>query len=168
MTREELIAVQAPIKQMYKDHPEKAIAELTAELTIGKDLSCLTKAGNTALQIGLHPSVGGSQRYICPAELLLDSVGSCVGITLSAVATNMGITIKKGTIRARGTVDLRGTLGVSSEAQVGLNRIEVSVDLDTDAAEAEVDELLQMTEKYAVVYQTLQKKPELVITSAKR
>ena len=168
MTREELIAVQAPIKQMYNDHPEKAITNFTAELTIGKDLSCLTKAGNATLQIGLHPAVGGSSRYICPAELLLDSVGSCVGITLSAVATHMGITIKKGTIRVRGTVDLRGTLGVSSEAQVGLSRIEVSVDLDTDAAEAEVDKLLQMTEKYAVVYQTLQTKPELVVTSAKR
>jgi uncharacterized OsmC-like protein len=91
-----------------------------------------------------------------------------VGITLSAVATHMGIMIKKGTIRVRGTVDLRGTLGVSSEAQVGLSRIEVSVDLDTDAADAEVDKLLQMTEKYAVVYQTLQTKPELVITSVKR
>lgn len=168
MTREELIAVQAPIKQMYKDHPKNAIADLTAELTIGKDLTCLAKAGDATLEIGLHPAVGGSSRNICPAELLLDSVGSCVGITLSAVATHMGITIKKGTIRVRGAVDLRGTLGVSSEAQVGLSRIEVSVDLETDAAVDEVDKLLQVTEKYAVVYQTLETRPELVITGAKR
>ncbi|MCB1826224.1 MAG: OsmC family protein, partial [Candidatus Competibacteraceae bacterium] len=85
-------------------------------------------------------------------------------VTLNAVATALGITLREATLQAEGELDFRGTLGLSKEAPVGFQNIRLQVTLDTDASQEQIDTLLRLTERYCVVYQTLARPPTLTIT----
>lgn len=162
MNVEELRAAQAPLKARYKEDPQTAL--VTHVATANAEASTQVSHVKTFLGItdaGLHPAAGGDGSKECSADMLLQALVGCAGVTLGAVATAMGITLKSASIRAEGQVDFRGTLGVSREAPVGFKNITLAFDLDTDAPAASVSKLLELTERYCVVYQTLKHPPEL-------
>ncbi|HRA89536.1 MAG TPA: OsmC family protein [Planctomycetaceae bacterium] len=159
MDRETLKALQAPVKQLYQSSPEAALAELHADGVIDFDqLSCCVAIpANDGKNIiaGLHPKVGGDGTVACSGEILLQALVTCAGTTLAAVSTSMGLVIRTATIRAIGIMDFRGTLGVDRSVPVGFTRIELKFELDSDSEADQLDKLIQLTERYCVVLQTL-------------
>jgi len=149
MNAEELRSLQAPLKAQYRERPETALVTLRAEGRIGEGITCKIETGKARVEAGLHPATGGS------ADMLLEALVGCAGVTLRAVATALGIPLRDATIRAEGNLDFRGTLGVSKDVPVGFKQIRLNFDLDTDATEEQLATLLRLTERYCVVYQTL-------------
>jgi uncharacterized OsmC-like protein len=166
MNRGELRAVQQPLKEQYKSTPEAAFITLRATGALGDNVTCNVETGRALVQAGLHPATGGSGLAACSGDMLLQALVACAGVTISAVATSIGVNLRGATLTAEGDLDFRGTLGVSKDVPVGFQRIRLFVDLDTDASEAEQTKLLQLTERYCVVYQTLAQSPEVVVTTA--
>jgi uncharacterized OsmC-like protein len=162
MNLEELRAAQAPLKARYKAEPASALVTLRAQGTPDVPAQlCRVETHIGVVAAGLHPATGGDGSAACSADMLLQALVACAGVTLGAVATSMGITLRGGRISAAGEVDFRGTLGVSREAPVGFKNITLSFDLDTDATPESLAKLLELTERYCVVYQTLKHSPEL-------
>jgi uncharacterized OsmC-like protein len=166
MNRDELRALQAPLKQRYKGDPAASAITLKAEGRLGEGVSCNVETGRALVEAGLHPGTGGTGLQACSGDMLLQALVACAGVTLSAVATSMGIALRGGTLRAEGDLDFRGTLGIAKDAPVGFREIRLSFDLDTDAAPADLQKLLELTERYCVVYQTLRSGPALRIAPA--
>src|ERR687889_1766523 len=135
MERDELRAVQAPLKERYADAPESAVVTLKADGTLGEGISCSVDTGRALAEAGLHPASGGDGSLLCSGDMLLEALAACAGVTLRAVATSLGIDVRGGTVRADGDLDFRGTLAVDREARVGFSNIRVTFDLDTDASE---------------------------------
>ena len=162
MNVEELRAAQAPVKARYKTDPASALVVLKAQGVPETSAQlCHVETHLGVVAAGLHPATGGDGSAACSADMLLQALVACAGVTLGAVATSMGIAIRGGRISASGEVDFRGTLGVSREAPVGFKNIALSFDLDTDASPESLAKLLELTERYCVVYQTLKHPPEL-------
>jgi len=155
MTADELRSLQAPLKAQYRERPETALITLRAEGRVGKNITCKIETGKGRVEAGLHPATGGDGHSACSADMLLEALVGCAGVTLSAVATALGIPVRNATIRAEGDLDFRGTLGGSREVPVGFKEIRLNFDLDTDANEEQLATLLRLTERYCVVYQTL-------------
>jgi uncharacterized OsmC-like protein len=155
MNAEELRSLQAPLKAQYRERPETALVTLRTEGRIGKDITCKIETGKARVEAGLHPATGGDGRSACSADMLLEALAGCAGVTLRAVATALGIQLRDATIQAEGDLDFRGTLGVSKDVPVGFEQIRLRFDLDTDASEEQLATLLRLTERYCVVYQTL-------------
>ena len=166
MKADELRSLQAPLKERYREQPETALVTLKAEGRLGEGVSCKVATSKAMIEAGLHPATGGDGMMACSGDMLLEALVACAGVTLSAVATAIGIEIKSGTLRAEGDLDFRGTLGVSKEAPVGFRRIRLHFDLETNANEEQLATLLKLTERYCVVYQTLVNATE-VVTSRK-
>lgn len=165
MTTEELRALQAPFKTRYREAPATAQATLKAQGTVDpQGLVCKVKTHQAVAEAGLHPATGGDGRWACAGEMLLEALVACAGVTLSAVATAMKVPLHGGTITAEGDMDFRGTLGVSKETPVGFQSIRLHFDLDTDAPADQLANLIRLTERYCVVYQTLAKPPALTTT----
>ena len=161
MNNQQLKALQAPLKQRYRDEPSAASVILHSTGTLDPDtLTCQVQTGQGKVVAGLHPAAGGDGQGACSGDMLLDSLVACAGVTLNAVATAMGIEIRGGAIAAEGTMDFRGTLGVSKEVPVGVTNVQLQFTLDTDADDTQVDKLIQLTERYCVIYQTLQHPPQ--------
>jgi len=163
MEREELRAVQAPLKDRYAEEPVAALVTLKASGTLGEGVSCSVDTGRALAEAGLHPASGGDGSLLCSGDMLLEALVACAGVTLRAVATSLGIAIESGTVRAEGELDFRGTLAVDRDAPVGFRAIRLGFDLDTDAGEEELATLLKLTERYCVVFQTLSTSPELSV-----
>ena len=155
MNAEELRSLQAPLKAQYRERPDTALVTLRAEGRIGEGVTCKVETGKALVETGLHPATGGDGRSACSGDMLLESLVACAGVTLSAVATALGIELRDATVRAEGDLDFRGTLGVSKNVPVGFQQIRLQFDLDTDASEEQLAALLRLTERYCVVYQTL-------------
>jgi uncharacterized OsmC-like protein len=155
MTADELRSLQAPFKTQYREHPETALVTLRTEGQIGKNVTCKIGTGKARVEAGLHPATGGDGQSACSADMLLEALVGCAGVTLSAVATAMNISLRGATIRAEGDLDFRGTLGVSKDVPVGFKEIRLNFDMMTDASEEQVATLIRLTERYCVVYQTL-------------
>jgi len=158
---DELRALQAPIKERYRADAEAAVVTLRAAGRIGEGLSCSVQTGRALVQAGLHPASGGTGSLACSGDMLLEALVACAGVTLNAVATALGITLRGGEVRAEGDLDFRGTLGVAKDAPVGFRDIRLKFLLDTDAEREQLDKLLQLTERYCVVYQTLRSAPPI-------
>jgi uncharacterized OsmC-like protein len=154
MQAEELRAVQAPLKERYRDDPDAAVVTLTSSGTLGEGVTCSVDTGRALAVAGLHPATGGSGAELCSGDMLLEALVACAGVTMRAVATSIGIEVT-GTATAEGDLDFRGTLGVDRDAPVGFRSIRLRFDLDTDADEEKVAKLVQLTERYCVVLQTL-------------
>lgn len=161
MDREGLRATQAPLKQRYEQEPEAAVVTLKASGSLGDGISCSVDTGRALAEAGLHPASGGDGTQLCSGDMLLEALVACAGVTLRAVATSLGIEVDSGTVRAEGDLDFRGTLAVDRDAPVGFSAIRLSFDLDTDASEEDLATLLKLTERYCVVFQTLNTPPEL-------
>ncbi|HXL57837.1 MAG TPA: OsmC family protein, partial [Chitinophagaceae bacterium] len=155
MNTDELKALQAPLKDKYRNKPESAIVTLKAKGNIGEGISCKVETGYALVGAGLHPATGGNGLLVCSGDMLLQALVACAGVTLSAVATSIGIEIKNGTVKAEGDIDFRGTLGVSKEVPVGFKTIRLQFFLDCNASAEKLDALLKLTERYCVVYQTI-------------
>ncbi len=157
MNAEELKNLQAPLKQKYRDQPEAATITLQATGKIGEGISCKVETGRSLVEAGLHRATGGTGMLACSGDLLLEALVACAGVTLQAVATAIGVDIRKGTVKAEGDLDFRGTLGVAKDVPVGFISIRLSFNIDTDASEEQMQSLAKLTERYCVVYQTLTK-----------
>ena len=161
MTADELRSLQAPVKAQYRERPESALVTLHAEGRVGKNITCKIETGKARVEAGLHPATGGDGGSACSADMLLEALVGCAGVTLSAIATALGIPLRDATIRAEGDLDFRGTLGVDKAAPVGFARIRLRFDLETDVPQDKLDQLLKLTERYCVVYQTLKSSPSI-------
>jgi len=164
MKAEELRALQAPLKDTYKDTPEKAVVTLNAEGRIGEGITCRVETGKALVEAGLHPATGGDGLAACSGDMLLEALVACAGVTLQAVSTAIGVELRDGKVIAEGDLDFRGTLGVSKEAPVGFRDIRLRFDLDTDADAEQLATLIRLTERYCVVFQTIQNKPGLNVS----
>jgi len=168
MNSETLRALQSPLKSKYKKNPDSAVVKLSSEGKIGTGVTCKVDTGKALVEAGLHPATGGDGMAVCSGDMLLDALAACAGVTLNAVSTAIGIDLGEETkVTAEGDLDFRGTLGVSKEAPVGFKEIRLTFHLDTNADEEEISTLIKLSERYCVVFQTLNNSPSL-ITSHKR
>lgn len=160
MNAVELRALQAPFKDLYRTDAAAAMKTLvaTGELDLGA-VACRLKSEAINLTAGLHPAAGGDGATTCSAELLLQALVACAGVTLSAVATAMEIPIQGGTLTAEGDLDFRGTLGISKEVPVGFSAIRMKFDLQSTATPEQLATLIKLTERYCVIFQTLRTPP---------
>ena len=164
MKVEALKALQNPLKDQYREQPETALITLKAQGKLGENVTCKVQTGKALVEAGLHPATGGDGLSVCSGDMLLEALVACAGVTLSAVATSIGVELRDATIRAEGDLDFRGTLGVSKEAPVGFQKIRLYFDLDTDAPEDQQATLIRLTERYCVIYQTLRQSPAIEVT----
>jgi len=164
MNADDLRAVQAPLKERYRDAPEAALITLRAQGRIGEGLSCKIETGKALVAAGLHPATGGDGQAACSGDMLLEALVACAGVTLTAVATALGIELRDASLQAEGDLDFRGTLGVAKEVPVGFQNIRLQFTLATDASDEQLATLLRLTERYCVVYQTLAHPPTLAVT----
>src|SRR3977135_2074043 len=160
MDGNELRAMQAPIKQRYKDDPNAAVITLKAKGPLDdSSIACKVETGRALAIAGLHPATGGSGLELCSGDMLLEALVACAGATLKAVATAIDIPLKSGIGAAGGALDFRGTLGVAKDAPVGFKQIRLRFEVDTDAPQDKLDQLLKLTERYCVVHPTLKRGP---------
>jgi uncharacterized OsmC-like protein len=164
MQRDELRALQAPLKERYAREPEAAVVTLSASGTLGEGVSCSVDTGRALAEAGLHEASGGDGSLLCSGDMLLEALVACAGVTLRAVATALGLDVASGSVRAEGELDFRGTLGVDRDAPVGFTAIRLSFELDTDADPEQLATLQRLTERYCVVLQTLAGAPALSTT----
>ena len=163
-----LRAMQAPLKDRYKSDPKAAYITLKAKGTLDDtNVACKVETGRALAVAGLHPATGGSGMELCSGDMLLEALVACAGVTLKAVATALDIPLKSGRISAEGDLDFRGTLGVDKTAPVGFAQIRLRFDVETDASQDKLDQLLKLTERYCVVYQTLKSGPPIEVKLAR-
>jgi uncharacterized OsmC-like protein len=165
MNADELKALQAPIKDRYRNDPAAAVITLRAQGRMGEGIACRVDTGKAIVEAGLHPATGGSGMQACSGDMLLEALVACAGVTLKAVATAIGVGLRDAKITAEGDLDFRGTLGVAKDAPVGFREIRLRFELDTDAAEEQKKKLIELTERYCVVLQTLRKTPPVSVAA---
>jgi uncharacterized OsmC-like protein len=164
----ELRAMQAPIKERYKGDPKAAFITLKANGTLDDaNIACKVETGRAPAVAGLHPATGGSGMELCSGDMLLEALVACAGVTLKAVSTALEIPLKSVEVSAEGDLDFRGTLGVAKDAPVGFAQIRLRFDVDTDAPQDRLDQLLKLTERYCVVYQTIKSGPPVEVALAR-
>ena len=165
MNSEQMRAMQAPLKARYKEEPSAAVVTLTARSRLDDEqIACTVETGRAMLEAGLHPATGGDGSQVCSGDMLLEALAACAGVTMKAVATALGVPLKSGSVIAEGDLDFRGTLGVSKEAPVGFREIRLRFDLNTDAPPEQVAKLVELTERYCVVFQTLRVPNQLSVS----
>jgi uncharacterized OsmC-like protein len=164
--RDELRAIQEPLKQRYRDDPAAARLTLHADGSLDDGVTCTVNTGRALVQAGLHPATGGDGLLACSGDMLLQALVACAGVTMRAVATSLGLTVS-GSVHAEGDLDFRGTLSVDKEAPVGFTAIRLDFGLQTDADEAQLATLLRLTERYCVVFQTLAGSPALSVSHSR-
>ncbi len=167
MDQNALRAVQSPLKERYREEPAAALVTLRAEGSLTDGLTCSVQTGRALVAAGLHPASGGDGLSVCSGDMLLQALVACAGVTLSAVATSLGIEVRDGSVNAEGDLDFRGTLAVDRDAPVGFGAIRLTFDLDTDADDEQLATLLKLTERYCVVLQTLRTTPEIAATMSR-
>jgi uncharacterized OsmC-like protein len=164
-----LRTLQAPIKERYKADAKSALITLRAKGSIDdSNIACKVETGRALAVAGLHPATGGSGLELCSGDMLLEALVACAGVTLKAVATAIEVPLKSGTVSAEGDLDFRGTLGVAKDAPVGFAQIRLSFEVDTDAPQEKLDQLLKLTERYCVVYQTIKSGPPVDVSLSRR
>jgi len=165
MNAEELKALQAPIKDRYRQEPAAALVTLRAQGRIGEGIACRVDTGKALVEAGLHPATGGSGAQACSGDMLLEALVACAGVTLKAVSTALQIDLRDATVTAEGDLDFRGTLGVAKDAPVGFREIRLRFDLDSNASAEQKRKLIELTERYCVVLQTIRKAPAVAVTT---
>lgn len=164
MDAEQLRAMQAPIKQRYRDTPDLARVPARAEARLdGGEIACTVASGHGETTAGLHQATGGSGELACSADMLLEALVACAGVTLRAVATASGVTIRGGRVIAESSWDARGTLGIDRGVPIGLSDITLRFEVDSDADRAKLQRMIQTTERYCVILQTLRNPPRITV-----
>ncbi|MGB8075082.1 MAG: OsmC family protein [Pseudolabrys sp.] len=168
MDAAELRAIQAPIKERYKNDPKAGLITLKAKGSLDDtNIACKVETGRALAIAGLHPATGGTGMELCSGDMLLEALVACAGVTLKAVSTALEIPLRTATVAAEGDLDFRGTLGVAKDAPVGFAQVRLRFDVDTDAPQEKLDQLLKLTERYCVVYQTIKSGPPVEVTLAR-
>jgi uncharacterized OsmC-like protein len=168
MDAQALRAMQAPIKDRYKADPQTAVITLKARGTLDDaNIACKVETGRALAVAGLHPATGGSGLELCSGDMLLEALVACAGVTLKAVSTALAVPLRSATVAAEGDLDFRGTLGVAKDAPVGFGAIRLTFTVDTDAPQDKLDQVLKLTERYCVVYQTIRNGPPVEISLAR-
>jgi uncharacterized OsmC-like protein len=168
MDAQALRAMQAPIKDRYKAEPQAAVITLKASGTLDdSNIACKVETGRALAVAGLHPATGGSGLELCSGDMLLEALVACAGVTLKAVSTALDVPLRSGKVSAEGDLDFRGTLGVAKDAPVGFREIRLTFTVDTDAPQEKLDQVLKLTERYCVVYQTIRNGPPVAIKLAR-
>lgn len=155
MDAQQLKQIQEPLKNKYRDDPGAALVTLKAQSRLGEGVTCSIETGRALVTAGLHPATGGDGLSACSGDMLLEALAACAGVTLKAVVTATGFQLRNGVIVAEGDLDFRGTLSVDKTAPVGFKAIRLNFNLDTDEPEEKISNLIRLTERYCVVYQTL-------------
>jgi uncharacterized OsmC-like protein len=163
MNSQELKSLQAPIKERYRNEPNAAVVTLRAEGKLGEGIACRVDTGRALVEAGLHPASGGSGMQACSGDMLLEALVACAGVTLKAVATALQIKINDGKVKAEGDLDFRGTLGVAKDAPVGFREIRLAFELDSDATPEQKQKLIELTERYCVVLQSIRQAPAVLV-----
>jgi uncharacterized OsmC-like protein len=164
MKADQLRSLQAPLKEQYRERPDAARITLRAAGRLGDGVTCSVETGQALVKAGLHPATGGNGLAACSGDMLLQALVACAGVTLNAVATALGITLRDAVVHAEGDLDFRGTLGVAKDAAVGFQNIRLRFELDTDASPEQLATLLRLTERYCVVFQSLAHAPAMSVT----
>jgi len=168
MDAAELRAIQTPIKERYKNDPKAGLITLKAKGSLDDtNITCKVETGRALAIAGLHPATGGTGMELCSGDMLLEALVACAGVTLKAVSTALEIPLRTATVAAEGDLDFRGTLGVAKDAAVGFAQVRLRFDVDTDAPQEKLDQLLKLTERYCVVYQTIKSGPPVEVTLAR-
>ena len=168
MDAAELRAIQAPIKERYKNDPKAGLITLKAKGSLDDmNITCKVETGRALAIAGLHPATGGTGMELCSGDMLLEALVACAGVTLKAVSTALEIPLRTATVAAEGDLDFRGTLGVAKDAPVGFAQVRLRFNVDTDAPQEKLDQLLKLTERYCVVYQTIKSGPPVEVTLAR-
>jgi uncharacterized OsmC-like protein len=168
MDAQALRAMQAPIKDRYKADPAAAVITLKARGTLDDaHIACKVETGRALATAGLHPATGGSGLELCSGDMLLEALVACAGVTLKAVSTALDVPLRTATVAAEGDLDFRGTLGVAKDAPVGFKAIRLTFTVDTDAPQEKLDQVLKLTERYCVVYQTIRSGPPVEVHLAR-
>jgi uncharacterized OsmC-like protein len=166
MDAQQLKALQAPLKEQYRTDPPSATVTLRASGQAGDDVACRIETGQGRVTAGLHPAAGGDGTLACPGDMLLEALVACAGVTLRAVATGVGVNLRKARVTAEGDLDFRGTLGIAKEVPVGFREIRLTFELDTDASEDQRATLIRLTERYCVVLRTLREAPPIAVSQS--
>ncbi len=166
MKSEQLRKIQSPLKSRYREDPESAVVTLRAEGHLAEGIACKVETGQAIIEAGLHPATGGDGSQACSGDMLLEALVACAGVTLQAVATALDVTLRDAKITAEGDVDFRGTLAVSKDAPVGFRDIRLRFDFDSDAPQKSLDKVVELTERYCVVLQTIRQSPQIIVTSS--
>ena len=165
MNADELRTLQAPIKERYRRQPGAAVVTLRAQGRVGEGIACRVDTGRALVEAGLHPGTGGSGLQACSGDMLLEALVACAGVTLKAVSTALGMQLGNAAVFAEGDVDFRGTLGVAKDAPVGFREIRLRFELDTDASAEQKKKLVELTERYCVVLQTIRNGPPVAVSA---
>jgi uncharacterized OsmC-like protein len=162
MDATQLRALQTPLKEKYRSAPAAALITLKAKGSVEDNaIACKVETGHALAVAGLHPATGGTGAELCSGDMLLEALVACAGVTLKAVATALEIPLDKGEVFAEGDLDFRGTLGVDKEAKVGFQTIRLRFEIVSRAPQDKLDQLMKLTERYCVVFQTLKCKAAL-------
>ena len=165
MKAEQLRELQAPLKEKYRADPDAATVTLRATGRLGEGVVCKVETGRAIAEAGLHPASGGDGTQLCSGDMLLEALVACAGVTLRAVSTALEIPLRDAKVTAEGDLDFRGTLAVAKDAPVGFRDIRLAFALDTDAPKASLDKLIELTERYCVVLQTIKQSPQIAVMS---
>ena len=165
MQAAELKKIQNPLKEQYKEDPGAAVVTLRAEGRTSEGVACKVATGQAIVEAGLHPATGGTGSQACSGDMLLEALVACAGVTLQAVATSLEIDLRDAQLTAEGDIDFRGTLAVAKDAPVGLKNIRLTFKLDSDEPQDRLTKLIELTERYCVVLQTIRQSPEVSVTS---
>lgn len=161
-----LKALQAPLKDAYRDDADRALITLRAAGAVDDhSIACKVETGRALMTAGLHPATGGSGLELCSGDMLLEALVACAGVTMKAVATALEFRLGEARVSAEGDLDFRGTLGVAKDVPVGFRTIRLAFKLDTDEPQDRIDALIKLTERYCVVFQTLNVRPDLSVTA---
>jgi len=164
MNAEQLRELQAPLKARYKQEPQAALVTLRAVGRVAQSsVTCRIESGKPGIPVGLHPAAGGDGLAACSGDMLLEALVGCAGVTLAAVATAMGVELKSALVSAEGELDFRGTLGVSRDAPVGFTHLRLLFEIETDTPAEKVHKLVELTERYCVVFKTLAEPPKIEV-----
>ena len=166
MNADDLRSLQAPIKDRYRETPESAVQTMRASGIVQANLTCRLETPTGSVDAGLHPAAGGSGEWACSGVMLLQSLIACAGVTFSTVSTAMGIPIDQATISAEGEIDFRGTLGIDRSAPIGFRSIQLAFDVQSCAEPEKIQKLIELTERYCVIYQTLKNSPQITTSTS--
>jgi uncharacterized OsmC-like protein len=159
----DLRSLQKPLKDKYRAIPGSSRIRLTAKGgETGAPIACAVDIGRAVYEAQAHAGVGGAGTGACSGDLLLGALAACAQVTCQMVASAMGIPTQSIAVTVEGDLDLAGTLGISKEVPVGFESIRVKFAIDApDATPDQLRALVEKTEQYCVVMQTLKKPPAI-------
>ncbi len=159
---------QEPIKERYRKDAQAAMLTLKASGSANDSaITCKVETGRGLALAGIHPKVGGSGQELCSGDMLLEALIACAGVSMRAAAAVLDIPIKSAVVSAEGDVDLRGTLGITEGVPVGFKEIRLRFDIDSNATQAQLEQLIELTDRYCVIFQTIQNSPRTSVAMSK-